>query len=201
MVSGKTVGRFGLAPAPGGLRLAQDLVNTSLHAHRGDSERDYLVDLPTAEAWLAPALAEWSAATGRPLPDLALRPRDLAPLRKLREQLRQSLRASAAHVDPEQQTVPDSVMISDIRLTLQGNGQVDYQPLAAGGLGVAGLISVEILLAQATGSLSRLKSCAGPACGACFYDGSPNQARVWHDTKMCGNVPNLRASRARRKTQ
>jgi predicted RNA-binding Zn ribbon-like protein len=190
------VGRFGLEPAPGGLRLVQDLVNTSLSARQGDAEQDELADLSTATAWLGQALAEWSAATGRPLPDTSLRQRDLGALRTLREQLRQSLRANAAHVDPVPPAGPDGGVSSDVRLTLRADGQVDYQPLTAG---LAGLISVEMLLAGATGALSRLKSCAAPVCGACFYDGSPNRARVWHNTKMCGNVPNLRASRARRK--
>lgn len=187
------VGRFGLEPAPGGLRLVQDLVNTSLSARQGDSEQDELADLSTATAWLGQALAEWSAATGRPLPDISLRQRDLGALRTLREQLRQSLRATAEHVDPVPHPGPAAGVSSDVRLTLRADGQVDYTA------GLAGLISVEMLLAGATGTLSRLKSCAAPACGACFYDGSPNRARAWHNTKMCGNVPNLRASRARRK--
>ena len=29
--------------------------------------------------------------------------------------------------------------------------------------------------------------------------GAGNRARVWHDTKMCGNIINLRASRARKR--
>jgi predicted RNA-binding Zn ribbon-like protein len=195
-----TAGRFGLEPAPGGLRLAQDLVNTSLRGHQGQPELDHLAELPTAEAWLRQALAAWSAATGRQLPGLSLREQDLVPLRTLREHLRCCVRANAAHVDQEQPTVPDGAANSDVRLTLHANGQVGYGPVAPGWLGVAGLISIELLLAQAAGSLSRLKSCAAPACGACFYDGSPNRARVWHDTKLCGNAPNLRASRARRKS-
>ncbi|GMA87986.1 hypothetical protein GCM10025868_32360 [Angustibacter aerolatus] len=40
--------------------------------------------------------------------------------------------------------------------------------------------------------------CANPECGAAFYDGSPNASRRWHDVRTCGNVANLRASRARR---
>jgi predicted RNA-binding Zn ribbon-like protein len=196
MSQSAAVGRFGLEPAPGGLRLVQDLVNTALSARQGDSEQDELADLSAATAWLGQALAEWSAATGRPLPDISLRQRDLGALRTLREQLRQSLRASAEHVDPVPHAQSDGEVDSDVRLTLRADGQVDYRPLTPG---LAGLISVEMLLAGATGAVSRLKSCAAPACGACFYDGSPNRARVWHNTKMCGNVPNLRASRARRK--
>jgi predicted RNA-binding Zn ribbon-like protein len=34
-----------------------------------------------------------------------------------------------------------------------------------------------------------------------FYDSSKNQARVWCNTSVCGNLINLRASRARRREQ
>jgi predicted RNA-binding Zn ribbon-like protein len=192
------VGRFGVEPAPGGLRLAQDLVNTSLSVSQGDPGSDQLAGLPTADAWLGEALAAWSAATGRPLPELSLRERDLLPLRKVRELVRQSLRANAVHVEPPEQRRSREPADSSIRVTLHADGQVDYQPSAEGWQGVAGLISVEMLLAQAAGSLSRLKACAAPICGACFFDGSPNRVRVWHDTKVCGNAPNLRGSRALR---
>jgi predicted RNA-binding Zn ribbon-like protein len=196
---GSVVGRFGLEPAPAGLRLAQDLVNTTLSARQG-TENDHLADLESANAWLRESLAAWSAASGRKAPELVLRKRDLAPLRALREQFRQGLRANAAHVDPVEPAEPGDVVSAGVRLSLHANGHVGHRPLDDGWLGVAGLLSIELLLADATGTLSRLKTCAAPVCGACFYDGSPNRARVWHNTKMCGNVPNLRASRARRKT-
>ena len=35
--------------------------------------------------------------------------------------------------------------------------------------------------------------------GFAFYDRSRNNGRVWHDVHTCGNVANLRASRARRR--
>jgi predicted RNA-binding Zn ribbon-like protein len=202
MVASKVswVGRFGLEPAPGGLRLAQDLVNTSLSVNQGYLGSDYLMDLPTADFWFGEALAAWSVATGRPVPELSLRQGDLLPLRKLREQLRQSLRANATHVDPAGRRRHEPLDTS-IRLTLRADGQVDYKPVAQGWEGAAGLISVEMLLARAAGSLSRLKACAAPICGACFFDGSPNQARVWHDSSICGNAANLRASRASRKAR
>jgi predicted RNA-binding Zn ribbon-like protein len=197
--SASTVGRFGLEPPPVGLRLVQDLINTALCGHQGQPGRDHLADLPAAEAWFRDAMVAWSAATGKQAPEISLQQRDLEPLRTLREQLRRSLRANAAHVDPVQHTGLDGPVASDVRLTLHANGQVGHQPLATGWEGVAGLIAIEMLVAGATGSLSRLKTCAAPLCGSCFHDGSPNRARVWHDTQLCGNVPNLRASRARRK--
>ena len=86
-------GRFGLAPAPGGLRLVQDLVNTSLAEPGGGARPDLLADLGTARAWLARALGDWSAAAGWPAPVIELDESDLPALRDHRELLRESLRA------------------------------------------------------------------------------------------------------------
>jgi predicted RNA-binding Zn ribbon-like protein len=193
------VGRFGLEPAPGGLRLGQDLINTALSGLQGDADQDHLADLESANSWLRTALDAWAEAAGEKAPDLALKQKDLAPLRQLRERVRQTQRADAAHVEPAPDNGTGDLADFEVRIALGPDGRVGYGPVAAGWQGVAGLISIELLLAQNTGSLNRLKTCAAPECGACFYDGSPNRSRVWHNTAMCGNAPNLRASRARRK--
>jgi predicted RNA-binding Zn ribbon-like protein len=78
------------------------------------------------------------------------------------------------------------------------DGAVGYRATGAGWRVVAALVHVELLLAQHTGALERFRSCANPASGAAFYDRTRNGSRVWHDAKTCGNVMNLRASRARR---
>ncbi|MEV0074298.1 CGNR zinc finger domain-containing protein [Amycolatopsis sp. NPDC050768] len=44
-----------------------------------------------------------------------------------------------------------------------------------------------------------LKICRSSACPIAFYDRSRNNSRVWHDVTVCGNIANLRASRARRR--
>ena len=56
-----------------------------------------------------------------------------------------------------------------------------------------------MLLAQRDGSWPRLKTCRNPHCPCAFHDASRNNSRVWHDVRSCGNVANLRASRARRR--
>ena len=185
-------GRFGLDLAPGGLRLAQSLINTSLSGKQNDPEHDLLTRTAAANDWAHQALAEWSAATGQPAPRISLRAADLEPLRAVREQLRQLLRAKAAHVERPAESAFEPREVG-IRLSLSADGRLGYAA------DVPGLVVMELVLARAAGSLSRLKTCAAHACGACFYDGSPNRTRAWHDTKMCGNGPNLRASRAHRK--
>jgi predicted RNA-binding Zn ribbon-like protein len=75
---------------------------------------------------------------------------------------------------------------------------VTYRATGVGWRVVSALVHTELLLAQHTGAAERFRSCANPACGAAFYDRTRNGSRVWHDAKTCGNVMNLRASRARR---
>jgi predicted RNA-binding Zn ribbon-like protein len=194
----QATGRFGLTLAPGGLRLVQELVNTALDEPQG--AEDQLADQTTANAWLRDALTRWTEATGKPAPPLSLAEKDLSHVRRLREQLRQATRTQAEHLDPP--AAEASVLQAvDIRLHLQPDGQVDYAPKLGGWQGVTAMVAMELLLAATNGSLPRLKSCAGTKCGVAFYDESRNQARVWHDAKVCGNAPNLRASRTRRRRE
>lgn len=193
------VGRFGLEPAPGGLRLVQSLINTSLSGHQGKPEEDLLAKPGTANEWLSRALAEWSAVTRQQVAARTVRGAELGALRVFREQLRNTLRAQAAHIEAPALREPGAAASAfDIVVTLQPDGHLGYGTSAPGWQQVAGLATAELLLARAAGTLPRLKTCAAPDCGACFYDGSPNRIRVWHNTRMCGNLPNLRASRARR---
>jgi predicted RNA-binding Zn ribbon-like protein len=187
-------GRFGLAPAPRGLRFVQDLVNTSLAEHSDGKRPDLLADVGRADAWLRRALDAWSAATGSPAPAIHLDEPDLSALRDHRELLRESLRPV-----PGPQAAPSREIVAKILLAVTPDGAVRYEPFESGWRAVRALTSVEALLAQASGSWPRLKACAYPPCGACFYDSSPNRTRVWHDTKLCGNIANLRASRARKR--
>ncbi len=53
--------------------------------------------------------------------------------------------------------------------------------------------------AQHDGGWSRVKLCREPRCRSAFYDASRNGSAVWHNVRVCGNITNLRASRARRK--
>jgi predicted RNA-binding Zn ribbon-like protein len=195
-------GRFGLAPAPGGLRLVQDLVNTALAERAGVpqagvSQADVLMEPGGARAWLGRALEAWSAATGIPAPAIDLDQSDLEPLRDHRELLRAALRPGSA--GPGEPMSPSREIAARALLTVGADGRVRYEPLESGWRAVRALTSIEILLAQTAGTWPRLKTCAYRPCGACFYDSSPNRARVWHDTKMCGNISNLRASRARKR--
>jgi predicted RNA-binding Zn ribbon-like protein len=192
--------RFRLSPAPAGLRFVQDLVNTALAAPGKPSRPDLLADLGSARSWLSDALGAWSAATGAPAPAIELDEQDLAPLRDHREHLRAALRAAPGGATAASVPGPGSSrdIAARVLLTVSPDGGVRYEPLESGWRAVRALTSAETLLAGAAGTRPRLKTCAYPPCGVCFYDSSPNRTRVWHDTKTCGNVTNLRASRSRR---
>ncbi|MFF2525084.1 CGNR zinc finger domain-containing protein [Streptomyces liangshanensis] len=186
VVRGGTV-RFDVALAPAGLRLVQDLVNTSLHVWQGQAGLDLLADLTEARAWLDRAVADWSAESGLRAPVIDLRESDLDGLRALRESLRHGLRATAENpgaLPPGERGFRR--IGSEVRLDITADGEVDYTPSQGGAEGVSALVAMEMLLARSAGTWSRLKTCARPPCGACFYDTSPGRSRVWHDMKICG---------------
>ena len=73
-------------------------------------------------------------------------------------------------------------------------GQLALIAEGAGWCQVAGTVLSDILVAQQNGQWPRLKACRNPLCSVVFYDSSKNQSRVWHNTSICGNRINLRAS-------
>jgi predicted RNA-binding Zn ribbon-like protein len=179
--------RLGLAAAPGGLCVVQDLVNSA--SMPAASVPDLLADETSAQAWLDSALRTWQEQTGHPSPRITIGADDVVALRDLRSLMRGRL---AGGIDDG---TPHSL---EADITFR-DGSLIYTPRDDGAAAVASLIHLETLLASHTGTLSRLKTCKNPACGAAFYDRSRNGTRVWHDMKTCGNAVNLRASRARRR--
>jgi predicted RNA-binding Zn ribbon-like protein len=59
---------------------------------------------------------------------------------------------------------------------------------------------IEMLTAQQADTWRRLKVCRNHRCQVAFFDRSRNNSGVWHSTKICGNLENLRAHRARAKS-
>jgi predicted RNA-binding Zn ribbon-like protein len=170
--------------------LLEALLRTST-AHRSGTPEDKLSTLESATDWLDRALPR-TEQTG---PAIRLRRADLEPLRALRETLRQTLRAdrSSAQTDTDATEFDASVQLRWSR----ASGLVT-QPLKTGWEAVASLITVELVIADANGTLRRIKTCARDVCGYPFIDHSRNVSRMWHDADTCGNIINLRASRARK---
>ena len=181
--------RFLLEPAPGGLVLVQDLVNTRPVAPYG--VRDLLGTVADAQRWSR----RGAVRRGRSTPHATggvrrITSADLPALRRLRREVERAVSVTAgrprdagtAHADRRRRRACPAAAHRDRRAV-------------AGRRAVWG----EVLLAQRDGRWERLKVCRNPECPCAFYDASRNNSRVWHDVRTCGNVANLRASRARRR--
>ncbi|MFE5375785.1 CGNR zinc finger domain-containing protein [Streptomyces mirabilis] len=184
--------RYDTEPAPDGLALVQDLMNTiSVGRFR---TTDLLADLGDARAWLDQALAQWSQTTGAPLPGIQLEPRDREELCSFRDDLRR-----AARQDREGSLPP--LHTAAVSTQLGGNGQVHLEPRGTGWRRVAAMVLIEIFQGQQAGMWQRLKLCRHDRCGTVFFDRSRNRNGVWCNVKACGNAVNVRAYQAKRRVQ
>lgn len=180
--------RYKAAPAPGGLGLVQDFLNTVGLAHYGS---DLLDDLALAQEWAARAVEIWSAQRGAPVDPPRLTEEDLPKLRALRGTIARLVRHQAAD---EARPNPISACFA-----LSDTGEVRLTPAGSGWRWLASALWAEILLSQQADTWRRLKQCGNDPCETTFYDRSKNNSGVWCSAKTCGNVANLRASRARRR--
>jgi predicted RNA-binding Zn ribbon-like protein len=176
-----TLARYVAVTAPGGLALAQGLLNTRQTA---SGAIDLLTDDATAQQWLTDGLAEWGERTGS---EVAAVSASAAELAALRSDVRRYIEGERFQVD-----VPITIVSTD-------DGELRTQPTGVGIGWVASAVWGGILVAQQADRLKRLKLCRNEFCGSAFYDRSKNNSGVWHDVHVCGNIANLRASRARRR--
>lgn len=179
--------RYKLAPAPGGLGLVHDFLNT---VGIGEYGPDLLADLELARKWSADAARTWSALRGMATDAPALNDADLPKLRALRDTITQLVNGRA--VDPS----PMAAVSASFELS---DNQVRLLPAGSGWRWLASALWGEILLSQQDGTWRRIKQCHKDSCESTFYDRSKNNSGVWHNVKTCGNAANLRASRARRR--
>src|SRR6478735_6421529 len=178
--------RLRLAPAPGGLALVQDLLNTK---QIGPHAYDLLGTVDGARYWLQQARTTDPASTD----DAWLRElseRDLTTLRALRTDVERLL-STAGHTA--------AGPVARLALVRSTDGELGLKPDEHGLAGFAAEVWAQVFLAQLAGTWTRLKLCHNPPCASAFYDRSRNNSGVWHDVKTCGNAVNLRASRARRR--
>lgn len=176
--------RYGLAPAPG-LTLLQDLVNTRPVPVYGVP--DLLATPQDAADWLGATARAWTAERGLEAPDATVTDEGLAALRGLRDAVDALLAGDPGALPPASTGVA------------AGGDGLRLEPQGSGASWLASAVAGEALLAQQRGDLGRLKTCRNRHCPCAFWDRSRNNSRVWHDVHTCGNVANLRASRARRR--
>lgn len=187
MIGHEATRRLRLEPAPAGLALVQDLINTR---DIGRKVPDLLDSRESAREWLATALAATDiSAHADPAWVTELSERDLLELRSLRSEVQSLVAGDAVRA---RQTIRTTLIISS-------SGDVQLHPAGTGWRRFASAVWCEFFLSQRDGTFNRLKLCHNPACSSAFYDRSKNNSGVWHDVKMCGNAANLRASRARKR--
>jgi predicted RNA-binding Zn ribbon-like protein len=177
-------GRYGMDVAPAGLGFVHDLLNT--RSAGKPPAGDLLAELADAQSWLDGALAAWAEETGRERPAVVLTERELEKVRGLREEINSLL--TGGEVGQE---------LSSAALRLDSDGRVVIEPQGTGARLVSSVLLIEMLTAQQADTWRRLKVCRNPRCQVAFFDRSRNNSGVWHSTKVCGNVENLRAHRAR----
>jgi CGNR zinc finger protein len=181
--------RYDLLSAPGALGLVHDLLNTRSAGR--PRQPDLLADVAAAQDWAAGALAAWTEVAGQDVPAVALGEEDLDPLRDLRVDLHAHVTGTAEL--PEHH--------AGVVLRLGSDGLVRPEPRGTGWRAVAALALIAIAEAQAAGTWRRLKACRNPRCEAAFFDRSRNNSGTWHDVRVCGNPANLRAYRARQRSE
>lgn len=174
-------------PAPGVLHLVQVFLNT----------RDRLRDLD--ELASPRALNDWLRRWGLIGQDLELTDADLQRARAVRETLRALVRSNqrkkndetaAARLDQVAQQTP-------IRVRFAADGTTRLEKATDDLDGALGQILGHVAQAQADGSWTLFKICAGKNCGRAFYDASNNHNRRWCSMKVCGGRSKWRTFRRR----
>jgi predicted RNA-binding Zn ribbon-like protein len=189
--------RYDLQSAPGGLGFVHDLLNTR---SAGRPRRpDLLADLAPARAWAGEALASWAEETGQDATAVVLDEDDLDPLRDFRVDLHAHVLGHTAGTDTS--AAPAAEHHAGVTLRLGPDGRVRPEPRGAGWRALASLALIAIADAQAADTWRRLKACRNPRCEAAFFDRSRNNSGAWHDVRVCGNPANLRAYRARQRSE
>jgi predicted RNA-binding Zn ribbon-like protein len=193
--------RYGQPLAPGGLALVQDLLATSPAGR--PREPDLLASPATATAWAGAAMSDWSAISQVPVTPLDFSETDVEELRQLRDELRTVLvNRDHGGGDPPAGRAWSLTLGAEFDHTACDPAHsVRLGPRGTGWRTVASAVLLEVFLAQRDGSWQRLKVCRNTRCLGAFYDRSRNNSGVWHEVRTCGNVANLRASRARRRAQ
>jgi predicted RNA-binding Zn ribbon-like protein len=190
LVSDAASERYTAARAPVSLQHVQSFLNT--RAAGLPAEPDLLASPTSANSWLR--VLDWPTKP-------RLSTDDLAPLTELRRALQAEVEAGVGgSVRARPSDLPRQLAKLSWKMRVK-EGQLVLIAEGAGWRQVAGPVLSDILVAQQNGQWPRLKACRNPLCSVVFYDSSKNQSRVWHNTSICGNRINLRASRARQRAQ
>jgi hypothetical protein len=163
--------RFGLAPAPHGLALVQDFLNTREHRTEGP---DMLGDGVSAQSWADAAVRAWSARTGRSWEPPLLSDGDAVKLREFRDAL-----------DTGFQHQPTQQVTANVDFFLD-EGELDWLPTGSDWQWLCSVILIEIFIGRHVGTWRRIKQCGNGTCRAAFYDRSSDLRETRHNIRTCG---------------
>ena len=174
-----TTRRYGLRPAPGGLALVQDLLNTRANTEHG---LDLLSDATHAQEWVELAAFAWAARRGVESAPPALTDHDASKIRDLRDTVDGLLAGGSPHSAQRLDGVPELVLLK--------GGEIYWAPTGKGWRWVSCAILGEVLLSRHThnGTWERLKQCRNSVCRVTFYDRSWNTSEIWHHRVMCSQA-------------
>ncbi|MET8214170.1 hypothetical protein ABZT51_52060, partial [Streptomyces sp. NPDC005373] len=169
--------RYEVEPAPLGLALVHDLLNT-IPAGRPRAA-DLLDDLAEAQAWLDQALDCWAQERGQAAAQVHLTESDLEGLCGLRAELRRLLASRKDDgMDAGDQTVAPAVHVAAAAVRMDHDGRAVLEPRGQGWRYVAALVLLEVFQAQQADTWRRLKICRNARCATAFFDRSRNSSGV-----------------------
>ncbi|WP_372343873.1 CGNR zinc finger domain-containing protein [Streptomyces sp. KL116D] len=163
------------APAPGGLALIEELVNTLRDITTGEDALD------TPEGRAAFGITADGAAEAR----------------ELREALRAACLAHAGH-PPHREVTPLGELLAQAPLRVEidaRDGSATLVPLD--GSALVARVATAIAEARTDGTWPRLKACEAPDCHWAYYDRSPAGKGRWCDMKTCGARAKMRRYRSK----
>jgi hypothetical protein len=159
--------RHGVRPAPDGLALVQDFLNTRAGVLTGP---DLLGDAAHTNEWATHAVRSWSARRGTASEPPTLTDNDAAMLRLVRDSVDDALACRPAQTPLRQLGVAE--------FTATASGEILWMPTGLGWRWLHGALLGEILLSRHTMTWRRLRQCGYDGCRATFYDSSWNISSV-----------------------
>jgi hypothetical protein len=159
------VDRYNIAVAPGGLALVHELINT-MPGGRPPAEPDLLSSVTSAQKWLTAAAGDWARAHDTRRPSLKVTASDLPRMRALRGAIHSALMQRDGLPQAEQS---DALLVAAVDIALAADGSAAATPKGrTASQWLRSAVLAECLVANVSGTWSRLKVCANPECPAAF---------------------------------
>jgi predicted RNA-binding Zn ribbon-like protein len=169
------------------LKLVQDFVNSA----EFEEPRDDLQD--------ARGLVQWLAAHRLATPQVRAREKDALEARKVREALRELLRANngvAVDEAAAAATLDSAARRAGLTVRFEARA-IRLVPQEHGVQGALGSVLAAAAEAMTDGSWQRLKACRSDSCRWAFVDHARNHSRQWCSMSVCGNREKARIYRER----